>query len=89
VDDALRVRGVQSVGNLDRQVEQRLGLKRLPLDAVLECLAFQQLHVDEGLTLVLIDGVNRTDIGVIESRCSRGLAPETFQCLVVLSERLW
>jgi hypothetical protein len=41
MDDAARVRGVERVGNLGGEVEERLDRQRLPLDAVLQGLAFR------------------------------------------------
>jgi len=43
---------------------------------VLQRLALQQLHADEGLALVLVDVVDRADIGVVEGRRGPGLALE-------------
>ena len=52
MNDTLGVSGVQRVGNLNGQVEQSLVVQRPACnDAVLECLAFQELHHDEGLAL--------------------------------------
>src|SRR5262249_40657242 len=49
-----------------------------------QCLPFQQLHSDEGLTLVLVDVVNRADVGMIERTRSPRLALKAFQGLAVL-----
>jgi len=45
--DALPVRGVQSMGDTDSQVEKRSGLQRSGFDKPRRRLAFQQLHDDE------------------------------------------
>jgi len=52
VDNALRVRGIESVGNLNRQFEELFRLERLTLDEVLEGLPLQQLHSDERLSII-------------------------------------
>ncbi len=79
MDDPLGVGGIQRVGDLDRQVQDLRRLHRLSADAVLECLALQQLHGDEGLPLVLVDVVDRADVGVVEGGGGLGLAPEPLE----------
>ena len=88
VDDPLGVGGVQGVGKLDSQLEQLLRLEGLSSDAVLERLALQELHGDEGLALVLVDVVDRTDVGVVEGGAGLGLAPEPLQGDLVAEELL-
>ena len=84
VENAFRVRGIQCVGNLDTGVEQGLGVQRPARDVVLEGLAIQELHGDEGLARVLSDLVDGADVGVVERRGGLGFAPEAFQRLLVL-----
>ena len=48
---------------------------RYPL---VQCLALKQLHYDEGVSVVLLDLVDRTQVGVIKGGCSPGLALESF-----------
>ncbi len=59
-----------------------------PGDAVLERLAFQKLHHDEGLPLVLVDVVDGADAGVVEGRGGPGLALEALLGLVAREEPL-
>ena len=47
MDDPFRVCGIQAVRNLNRQFENLIRAERPPLNAVLERLAFQELHRDE------------------------------------------
>jgi hypothetical protein len=47
VHDALRVRRVERIGNLDPDVEQTLQLKRTARDRMLQRHAIQKLHRDE------------------------------------------
>jgi hypothetical protein len=79
VDDALGVCRIEGVGNLDRQVQKLRRLHGLPTNAVLERLALQKLHGDEGLALVLVDVVDRADVGVVEGGAGLGLALEPLQ----------
>jgi len=53
-------------GNLNRQLQQLIHLEGPCGKPVLEGLALQILHGDEGLTFVLPEVVNRADIGMIE-----------------------
>src|SRR5439155_23785394 len=66
VDDPLRMCCVQSVGDLDEQIEHRLDLQRVCSDLVLEGFTFEALHGDEGPSLIFPYVVNRADIRVIE-----------------------
>ncbi len=66
--DALGMRGVQRIGDLDRDLQQLIGLQRFSGDALPQRLAFQQLHGDEGPLLVFANVVNDADVGVIQSR---------------------
>jgi hypothetical protein len=86
MDDALGVRGVQRVGNLDPQVEQFVDLQRLAAEAVLEGFSFQLLHHDKGLAFVLANLVHRADIRVVQRRGGPRLAPKTFEELAVVDE---
>ena len=68
----------------DAQVQEDLGLERLAADEVLEGLAFEQLHDDEVLALVLADVVDRADVGVVQGRRGPRLAPEALDGARVL-----
>ncbi len=57
MDDALGVRRIEGVGNLDRHVQDLRRLHGLSADAMLERLTLQQLHADEGLALMLVNVV--------------------------------
>ena len=88
MDDAFGVGGVEGVGDLDGERENRLGLHRPAADAVLEGQAVEKLHGDEGLLAVFSDFINRADVGMVESGRGAGLAAETFEGLRVLGKIL-
>jgi hypothetical protein len=69
MDDAFDVGGIEGIGNLDGEGENGLGFERSAGDFVFQGDAFRQFHGDEGLTVLLADIMNGTDIRVIESRC--------------------
>ena len=51
-----------------------------------QCGAFQKLHRDKRLVLVLPDFVDGADVGMIQGRRRAGFAPEAFQGLRVVRE---
>jgi hypothetical protein len=57
---------VERIGNLDGEIEQSFRCERLSPNSVLQSLAFQKLHGDEGLSFVLPNLVNGADVGMIE-----------------------
>src|ERR1700678_1075439 len=74
VHNALRVSRIQSIGDLDRQVAQNLSRNRFPGNAVLQSHAIKKLHGNEGRTVLVINLVDRADVGMIQCRSSFGLA---------------
>ena len=78
MDNTLGMGGFQSVRDLDGEGKQFVDFECLLANHHRERFAFQQLHHDEVLSLVLLDGVDRADVGVIESRGGPGFPLETF-----------
>jgi 1,6-anhydro-N-acetylmuramate kinase len=77
MDDALRVCGVERIGDLDRLADHRIDGQGLPADSMFERPPLQQLHHDEVLACMIADVVNRADIRVVQGRCGACLAVET------------
>jgi hypothetical protein len=65
MDDALRMCRVESVGNLDAQIEHRFDLQRLASDPVPECVPLQQFRGNEGSPIGLVNLVDRADVRVV------------------------
>ena len=82
--DALGVRRIQRVSELDAQLQDFVDLEGLSADAVLQRLSLQQLHGDEGPAFLHVDIVDGADVGVIEGGRGLGLALEALQGLMVL-----
>ena len=82
--DAFGVRGFQRVGDLNRQRQQLIDGERAGAHYFGERLALQQLHDDEMLAIVLLDGVNRANVRVIQRGCGASFALEAFEQLRVL-----
>ena len=57
MDDAFRVRGVKRVGEFGPKVEHDVG-RATRADAIAQRLAFEILHDDEKLSIVLADFMN-------------------------------
>ena len=86
VDDPLCVRRIQRVGDLDSQVQHLLHRHRCARDQVFERGSVQVFHDDERTTLGFIDLVNRADVGMVQRRGGKRLAPEPLQRRSVLRQ---
>ncbi len=86
VDDALRMGGVEAVGDFDGEGEQSFVFERASGDEVLEGDAVEVLHGDEGLVAMPADFVDGADVGVIEGGGGAGLAAEALEGLRVARE---
>jgi hypothetical protein len=78
ISDALPllVRGIQCVRNLNRQLQKLFCLEPPFRGPMPQRLPFQNLHCNEGPTVVLANVMNGADIRVIECRGSTGLSLE-------------
>ena len=83
MDDALVVRGGQSVGEAGGDVEESLERHAAFGYRPVERLAFDELHREEVDAVRLLDRVHAHDAGVVEGRESLGLALEALQALRV------
>ncbi len=86
MNDALGVCGVESVGNLNAQIEYRFDLQRLATDSVSERLPLQQFHGDEGSPIDLVDFMDRADVRVVQRGRRLGLPLEAAEGLCVVGE---
>src|SRR5664280_2886119 len=87
VHDATGMCRLEGVGDLDAHGEQGLQVEwRTPRHHLCERLAFEELHDDEVLPLVLLDGVNRADSGMVQGRGGTRLALEALERRSVLGK---
>ena len=86
MDDALRVCGIECVGNLRGQFQQFFQVEGPSSDAVLERLPFEQLHGDEVPPALMPDLVNRADVGMVQRGGGARFTLETFQRLGIGGE---
>ena len=84
--NAFGVRGFEAVGDLNGQIQQFVGSKRLVRNPALERLPFEQFHGDEGPARVLTDVVDGADVRMIQRRSRSRLAQEAVQSYAVLRE---
>jgi hypothetical protein len=89
VNDSVRVSGIQTLCNLDSQVQDLVRAKRFAEDALPQRLALQILHGNEVLPLKLVDVVDRAYIGMIQCRSRLCLASEALQSVLVLGQLFW
>jgi hypothetical protein len=86
VNNTLRMRGVQPIGNLNGKGEQSFCIERFPRNQMFQRRPVQKLHGDERLLAVLADLVDGADIGMIESRRGTRLATKPLQGLGVAQQ---
>ena len=68
MDDALRMRGVQSVSHFCAQLYDFFRWQRPSRDVVGERYACQQLHRDERTPFMFVHFVDRADVGMVQGR---------------------
>jgi hypothetical protein len=74
VEDAQRVRGLQSVGNLDSDRKQQLQAGRPARNQLVQRLAGHVLHHDVALVAGLAHFVDGADVGMLDGRGQPRLA---------------
>ncbi len=78
-----------ALGDPDAPFEQQIERQRLAFDTVLQRRAFQELHGDKRLALMIADLINGADVRVVERRRSARLAPQPFQRRSIPSQFRW
>ena len=73
------MRCIEGIGDLDREGKQDVEIQRTASNRVLQGLAFEELHRDEGAAVLLADVVDGADVRVIERRGRLGFALEARQ----------
>ena len=81
VNDAFRVGGDERICHLDAHVQNLVSFERIAANQLLQAFAFQLLHDDEGVPVVVLDVVNRADVGMIQLGGRSSLALESLQGL--------
>ena len=86
VDDPLVVGRVQRIGDLDADVNQLMDLQRPVHEAVAQRAPPHQFHHDEGLSFVLVDVEDRTDVAVVQRGCRARFGSKPANRLLVLHQ---
>src|SRR5581483_2591078 len=83
VYDALHMRRIQSICNLDGQTEKNFWIEWSPGDEMFEGFAIEVFHGDECMAILLADVVDSANIGMIQCRSGLRFPLETSQGLGV------
>src|SRR5262245_44948294 len=86
MQNASTVRRVQSVGNLDSQIQQLVQVERMPCRVTVYGFAIHQLHGDKEFPVGLSDLVDGTDVRVVKGRSGARLLLESLQSLLVAGQ---
>src|SRR5438477_11042276 len=73
VHDTLHMSHTERVRNVNGDSKQALKIQRTPADAMLHCLAFEELHRYERLPILLANIVNGVNIGMVKGGGRMGL----------------
>jgi hypothetical protein len=89
MNDAFAVGGVERVGNLDGEIEQVVQFHRAAGDGVLQSLAVEKFHRDEGFAVRFANIVNRADVGMVQGGGGLGFSLETREGLRIFRDVVW
>ncbi len=89
MDDVLRVRRNQGVGDLDSHIQDFLDLHGVAGYVLLQALALQPLHHYERMAVIVLDTVNGADVGMVQQRSGPGLAGKSLERLGIAGKVLW
>ncbi len=82
--DAFGMRRIERVGDLRPQFENRAQVEGAAGELPVECLAFEQLHREIELPLMIVEAVDRADVRVIEARRGPRLAAEALDRFLLI-----
>ena len=89
MNDSFGVCGIERVGNLDSQLEQRFEFHGPVRDQVLQRRAVEILHHDEWVTVLLPNLMNRANVRVVQSGSSARLTAKAFESLRIAHNIVW
>ena len=84
VNDAFFVSGVEGIGELDAKFEGSVHGLRATANDLVERFSFEKFQRKKSSAVVLFDGVDGADAGVIEGRSCAGLAKKTLKAFRIL-----
>ena len=74
MNDAFGMGGIERIGNLDGEPQQRVQFHRTPRDQILQGHALEILHGDKRLAILLANVVDGADVGMVQRGSGLGLA---------------
>ena len=83
VNNAFKMRGFQTIRDLQSQVQDLLSAERSTIKNLPEVLAVEKLHGDECIARMLADVIERTNVGMVERRHRLRLSLKAVQPLWV------
>ena len=86
MDDALRMRRIESVRNLNSEIQHFLNDQRFPINVFAQGFAVDELHCDERPTGLLADIIDRANARMIESRRRMRFAPKAIERLCIVRQ---
>ena len=79
MNDALAVSSIERIGDLDGNRDNTFRIQGSCGNQVFQSHSIQIFHGDERLAVLLANVINRTDAGMIQSRCGLGFPLKTDQ----------
>src|SRR5215467_12243940 len=86
VNYAFRMCCIQSVCNINRNVQKLFQFHRTASNHMPQCLAVQEFHGDKRLRSMLSNFVNRADIRMVQCRSCSCFTPKAFQSLPLVGK---
>ena len=86
MDDAGFVCGIEGVGDFDGEREDGVEIERALGDAMLQRLAIEKFHGDEGLAVLVVNFVDGADVGMVQGGGGFGFALEAGEGLRVFGD---
>jgi hypothetical protein len=83
VDDTFGVSCVECIGDLNCERHHRFCVHRLSCNPVLERQPIQKLHGDERFAVLVVNFVDRANVGMVQRGGSLGFALKAAECLRV------
>ena len=86
MDDAFRMCRIQSIGDLDRKLDDLNLSYSSARKVVHQCLAFEPLHNDEVASFMLPHIVNSTNVWMVKCSCGAGFPRKAVEGMWVSSQ---
>lgn len=89
VNDALRMGGIECIGDLDSQIKSDVIFEWPACNAMSKGLTLQAFHRDEGAPCGFVNFVNRANVRMVQRGCCFGFALKAAEGLRVTGNIIW